>query len=102
MKMCGGVEVYLHVFLASSLGGIEWLGSHTGHFAPIHLMQMVSGGKVNILGGHNICRCKQKKSICTCVLFRTVSEIELFHCTLLLLPLGALVIREKFRFTSVS
>jgi hypothetical protein len=24
---------------------------------------------------------KQKKCICTCVLFRAVSEIELFHCT---------------------
>jgi hypothetical protein len=23
----------------------------------------------------------RKKCVCTCVLFRTVSEIELFHCT---------------------
>jgi hypothetical protein len=37
--------------------------------------------KVNILGGHNIGTSKQK-CICTCVLFWTVSEIELFHCTL--------------------
>jgi hypothetical protein len=45
-------------------------------------IQSVRGGKVNILGGHNIGHSKQKKCICTCVLFRAVSEIELFHCTL--------------------
>jgi hypothetical protein len=43
--------------------------------------QNVPGGKVNILEGHNIGHSKQKKYICTCVLFRTVSEISLFHCT---------------------
>jgi hypothetical protein len=31
--------------------------------------------------GHSIGQSKQKKCICTCVLFRTVSGIELFHCT---------------------
>jgi hypothetical protein len=41
----------------------------------------VQGGKFNILGGHSISHSKHKKCICTCVLFRTVSEIELFHCT---------------------
>jgi hypothetical protein len=35
------------------------------------------------VGGPSIGHSKQKKKncICTCVLFRTVSEIELFHCT---------------------
>jgi hypothetical protein len=43
----------------------------------------VPEGKVNIVGGNRIGHSKQKKKmcICTCVLFRTVSEIELFHCT---------------------
>jgi hypothetical protein len=41
----------------------------------------VPGGKANILGSHNIGHSKQKKCICTCFLFRTVSEIELFHRT---------------------
>jgi hypothetical protein len=36
--------------------------------------------KVSILGGHSIGHSKQK-CMCTCVLFRTVSERELFHCT---------------------
>jgi hypothetical protein len=39
---------------------------------------------VNILGGHIIGHSKQKMYICTCVLFRTVSEIEhLSHDTVL-------------------
>jgi hypothetical protein len=42
----------------------------------------VPGGKVDILVGHSFGHSKQKKCIvCTCVLFRTVSETELFHCT---------------------
>jgi hypothetical protein len=32
-------------------------------------------------GGHSSSYSKQKRWICTCVLFRTVSDIELFHCT---------------------
>jgi hypothetical protein len=43
-------------------------------------IQNVSGGKVSVLGGHNIGHSKKKKKKCTCVLFRTVSEIQLFHC----------------------
>jgi hypothetical protein len=49
------------------------------------------GGKVSILGGHSIGHSKQKKCICTCVLFQTVSEIELFHCTL-----PKLLIRKRY------
>jgi hypothetical protein len=46
-------------------------------------IQSVPGGKVSILGGHSIGHSKQKKSVyIPCVLSRTVSEIELFHCTL--------------------
>jgi hypothetical protein len=41
-------------------------------------IQGVPGGKDNILGGHSIGHSKQKNFICTCVLFRTVSEIEPF------------------------
>jgi hypothetical protein len=44
-------------------------------------IQGVLGGKVNILESHSIGRTKQKTCICTCVLVRTVSEIELFHCS---------------------
>jgi hypothetical protein len=48
-------------------------------------IQGVPGGKVYILGGHSIGHSKQKSVLCTCVLFRTVSEIQLFHCTVLLI-----------------
>jgi hypothetical protein len=41
----------------------------------------VPGGKVNILGDYSSGHSKQKNCICTCVLFRTVFEIELFHYT---------------------
>jgi hypothetical protein len=37
--------------------------------------------KVNILGGHSIGHSKQENCTCTCVQFRTVSEIELLQCT---------------------
>jgi hypothetical protein len=49
----------------------------TTHYMDI---QGVPGGNVNILGGQGINHSKQK-SIYTYVLFWTVSEIELFHCT---------------------
>jgi len=44
----------------------------------------VPGGNVSILGGHSVGHSKQKKLYMygTCVLFRTVSEIQLFHCTI--------------------
>jgi hypothetical protein len=34
MKMYGGVDVYIHVFLNSALVGDEWLVSHPGSFTP--------------------------------------------------------------------
>jgi hypothetical protein len=40
-------------------------------------IQSVSGGKVSILGGHSIGHSKQENIY----VLRTVSEIELFHCT---------------------
>jgi hypothetical protein len=43
-------------------------------------IQNAPGGKVSIMGGHSIGHSEQN-CICTCVLFRTVSEIELFCCT---------------------
>jgi hypothetical protein len=54
-------------------------------------IQDVPGGKVNILGGHSIGRSKQKKCVYTCALFRTVSNIELFHSTV-----PKLLIRKRF------
>jgi hypothetical protein len=39
----------------------------------------VPGVKVNILGSRSVWSYQEKK--CTCVLFWTVSETELFHCT---------------------
>jgi hypothetical protein len=50
------------------------------------ILSHVPGGRVSILGGHIIDYSKQKKkknftSICTYVLFRKVSEIELFNST---------------------
>jgi hypothetical protein len=44
-------------------------------------LQGIPGGKVNILGGQSIGHSKQKKIVYVHVLFRTVSEIQLFHCT---------------------
>jgi hypothetical protein len=45
-------------------------------------MQSVQGRKVNILGGYSIGHYKQiSVYVCACVVFQTVSEIELFHCT---------------------
>jgi hypothetical protein len=44
-------------------------------------IQNVPGGNIKILGGHSIGHSKQKKKkncICTCVLFRNVSEISLY------------------------
>jgi hypothetical protein len=48
------------------------------------IIQSVPGRKVNILGDHSIGNSKTKfVNVCVhmCVLLRTVSEIELFHCT---------------------
>jgi len=44
-------------------------------------IQGVPGGKVSILGDHSFGHSKQKNFVCTHDLFQTVSEIELFHCT---------------------
>jgi hypothetical protein len=49
--------------------------------SPLVLLRTSSGGKVNILGDHSIGHSKET-SVYVRVLFRTVSEIELFHCTL--------------------
>jgi hypothetical protein len=55
-------------------------------------IQDVTGGKVSILGVHNIGHSKQKSIyVCTCVPFRTVSEMELFHCTV-----PKLLIRKRY------
>jgi hypothetical protein len=32
MKTCGGVDVQIHVFLTSALGGCEWPASYPGRF----------------------------------------------------------------------
>jgi hypothetical protein len=45
-------------------------------------IQDVLEGKVNIVEGHSIGHSKQKKCICTCVLFRKVFEIELVNSTI--------------------
>jgi hypothetical protein len=34
MKAYGGVDVYIHIFLISTLVGGEWLASHLGSFTP--------------------------------------------------------------------
>jgi hypothetical protein len=44
-----------------------------------------------MLGGHSNGHYKHKKCICTYVVFRTVSEIELFHCTV-----PKLLIRKRY------
>jgi hypothetical protein len=57
-------------------------------------LQGVPEGNANILGGHSIGNSKQKKKvfyIYTCVLFRTVSDMELFHCTV-----PKLLIRRRY------
>jgi hypothetical protein len=40
----------------------------------------MSQEEVNIPGGHRIGQSKQTECICACVVFRTVSELQLFHC----------------------
>ena len=46
------------------------------------LIQGIPGVNVSILGSHsNGHSKKKKKSVCACVLFWTVSEMEVFHCT---------------------
>jgi hypothetical protein len=49
----------------------------TSWHSPI---QDIPGGKLNILGSHSISHSKQKKmwNTCTCVLFRTVSDIDYY------------------------
>jgi hypothetical protein len=47
-----------------------------------YFIQGVPVRKIIILVGHSIGHSKQKQCVCTCVLFRTVSEIELLHCTI--------------------
>jgi hypothetical protein len=45
-------------------------------------IQSVPGGKDSILGGHSIVHSKKSLyTLCSCGLFRVVSEIRLFHCT---------------------
>ena len=46
----------------------------------LYLLQSILGGNILNQGGHNIGHSKQN-SISTCVLFGTVSKVELFHCT---------------------
>jgi hypothetical protein len=53
------------------------LKHHVSLIPQFHALQSVPGGQVSILGRHSIGRSKQK-----CVPFRTVPEMELFHCTL--------------------
>jgi hypothetical protein len=35
MKAYGGVDVYIHIFLTSTLVGGEWSASHPGRFTPV-------------------------------------------------------------------
>jgi hypothetical protein len=74
------------------------------------VIQCVPGGKVNILRGHSIGHSKQKNGNAR-VLFRTVSEIEIFHCTvpklllrkryyvLFLIPLFIVQVTKLVQFT---
>jgi hypothetical protein len=34
MKVYGGVDLYIHIFLTSALGGGEWSASRPGCFTP--------------------------------------------------------------------
>jgi hypothetical protein len=63
--------------------------THEHGFTSVHIcakthicicIQSVSRGTVNILGGHSIGHSIYiYMCVCTCVLFLTVSEIQLFH-----------------------
>jgi hypothetical protein len=53
------------------------------------IVQDTPKGKVSILGDHIIGHVKQKrKCMYACVLFRTISEVELYHCTVPKLLIG--------------
>jgi hypothetical protein len=58
-----------------------WLCGSCYDNVSVQTIQGVPGGKLNILEGYSIGHSKQKQCTCTCVLFRTVSEIKLFHYT---------------------
>jgi hypothetical protein len=34
MKLYGGMDVYIHIFLTSALVGVEWTASRPGRFTP--------------------------------------------------------------------
>jgi hypothetical protein len=59
----------------------------------VDILYRVSQDEGYILGGHNIGHSK-RIYIYTCVLLRTVSEIELFHCTVLYCTLYRRVTRH--------
>jgi hypothetical protein len=54
--------------------------SHNDAVNSSDYIQDAPGGKIDVLGGHCIGHSK-KNYTCACVIFPTVSEIELFHCT---------------------
>jgi hypothetical protein len=66
-------EGNIHERESSTANSVTCLSRSDSHA----VMQSVPGGKVDILGGHSIGHSKKTR-----VLFRTVSEIELLHCTL--------------------
>jgi hypothetical protein len=56
--MYEGMEIQLHAFLASALGGCEWLASFTGCFTPedttlMYIEQEIGGGSQSRFGCYN-------------------------------------------------
>ena len=79
---CMNSHVNLELKSVSETCSVTFIRKWTDRWTVfIAYIQGVSGGNVNILGSHSIGHSKQKMFIWTCVLFRTVSEVELFECT---------------------
>jgi hypothetical protein len=66
MKMCGGVEIYLHVFLTSALDGGEWSASRPGCFTPREKARDTHciGGWVGPRAGLDACHMKISMKMC--------------------------------------
>jgi hypothetical protein len=78
LDFCKESKYYVHLHFQVLEKCVNIVDQYINHI--LVYAQVVSGRRVSILGGHSIGHSEQK-CIYTSVLFQTVSEIELFPCT---------------------